>query len=523
MQTTYATHLPLPSQPDGHELDAAIAALRAWVQRRFRITIEPLVGGRAERDGVHVEWTLLTGEAGGLFGTWIDQPDADPLWRWRTYADLGVQHGAAWFRVRVQLYSTEEGLLTVPHVGAGRPGVVRELVRELGIELDGHRLGPPIDVTRDAAEDYVAFIEDPQRRLPIVAISADADGEPFIDPVRTADRLLGLAHVAALDDDGAWAVTKALGKRLSCYQGAVRIYWPGFGRGDDPYHHRLYVFGALDVLGPDGLQGELFDQLGRLAGLSIDEPVLRRALILERRAAEVDQRVEERAETLARVANAAAAEGAVTAEEFAEFAKEFEALETTVTLVEQDALEGQVEVERLRAERDAARRQVAELSRAFAQAGAAEAPEVVEPPATVLEAVERARAEAEQTVYLPEALKSAEASEYDDPSRVLDDLRLIEGVARDWASGLLPMGPHEAFRERTAAYRADISQTAETQYATDYEREWKGFRVTLRPHLRRGTGAVSSIMRIYMHFDTESKQIVVGHVGRKLRDASNRN
>jgi hypothetical protein len=45
----------------------------------------------------------------------------------------------------------------------------------------------------------------------------------------------------------------------------------------------------------------------------------------------------------------------------------------------------------------------------------------------------------------------------------------------------------------------------------------------LGPHLVRGVGAVASILRIYMHFDNERQRIVVGHVGRKLRDDSNRN
>ncbi len=526
MQIVYATHLPLPNLTNGSQLDAAIAALRSWTHRRFGSTLEPFSGGQADVGGVRITWDLMTGEAGGLFGVWIDQSDSYAnLWRWCTYADIGVEHGQAWFRVRVQLYTQEEGLLTTPQVLSGRPGVVREIVDTFDIELDGRPLGRLAKVTGASADEYLRFLEDANRRLPVVAISADPKNDTFLDPTRVADRLLGLAHVAVLDRDAAWDITNTIGRQLSVYQGAVRIYWPGFTTADEPRRHRLYLDGALDFLGTEGLQQELFDVLGRLAGLSLDEPGLRRALTLERRRCQMEQRVEERAASLARVANAAATAGSVSAAEFAEFAKEYEELEEAATTYEQDALEAQRENNQLRSERDAAREQVIELSRAFAdQAGSAPVIAAAERPArTVAEAVERARTEAQHVVYLPEALRSASESEYEDPTRLLEDLRLIEEIAQDWALGELAQGPHNAFKQRSSAYRPGISQTAKTTYKSDYERSREGRTFLLGPHLRRGIGPVSAIMRIYMYFDTRSIKIIIGHVGRKLRDDGNRN
>lgn len=527
MQTIYATHLPLPTMAEGEELNAAIRGLSTWVHRRFDVGLAPLTGGTATTEQANVNWSLLNGDAGGLFGVWVDQPDPRlATWRWRTYIDLGVENREAWFRVRVNLYTTQEGVLTLPDVAAGRPGVVRELVDSLYIEQDGRKLGSVIDVAQAGIEDFLTFVESPDRQLPVVAISSGDGEEVVIDPVRAADRLLGLAHVAVLDFDAAWALTNAFGKRLSCFGGAVRVYWPAFSPKDDPYRHRLYVGGALTFHGPEGLLREIFDLLGRLAGLGIDEPKLRRTLILERRKAEIDRQAEERATAMARAAEVVKDSDYISATEFTEFARQYDELSEDIKKLRFDALGVEHELDRVRAERDEARRQIVELSRNYPP-GATVATAIVDvdeaSPRSVLEAVERARSEARATVYLDEAFESAGASEYGDPQRVFDDLRLIDEVARDWAAGDLAAGPTVALTQRSSAFRRDISQTAKTTYGTDYERVWNDETVMLGPHLRRGVGSVASILRIYMYMDTSQHKIVIGHVGRKLRDDSNRN
>jgi hypothetical protein len=67
-----------------------------------------------------------------------------------------------------------------------------------------------------------------------------------------------------------------------------------------------------------------------------------------------------------------------------------------------------------------------------------------------------------------------------------------------------------------------VSFTATSKYVTDYERLYLDDRVMLGPHLAHGTGAATKIMRIYWYADTTNRVLVIGHVGRKLRDSSNR-
>lgn len=97
MQTVYAPHLPLPSSGEASGLDDAVAAIGAWVRRRFGIDLSPLDTGRGSAsDGASLEWSCRFGNAGGLFGLVIDQVNsAAPGFRWRTRVDLGVEGGSS--------------------------------------------------------------------------------------------------------------------------------------------------------------------------------------------------------------------------------------------------------------------------------------------------------------------------------------------------------------------------------------------------------------------------------------------
>lgn len=58
----------------------------------------------------------------------------------------------------------------------------------------------------------------------------------------------GAAHVFHITSDGAWALTREVGKRLSTFNGAVRLYEAGVTEdGTDPFHHPLWLYkGAPD-------------------------------------------------------------------------------------------------------------------------------------------------------------------------------------------------------------------------------------------------------------------------------------
>jgi hypothetical protein len=145
-------------------------------------------------------------------------------------------------------------------------------------------------------------------------------------------------------------------------------------------------------------------------------------------------------------------------------------------------------------------------------------------PQSVREAVEIAATRCPNLVFTQSAYESADESQFSSPKDVLADLLLLQDVALEWASGTMSGDFRNAFNGRHSNFRSGISQTAATQYGADYTVTYDGQSVQLGPHLcRGGVGAPPTILRIYWYKDDAGKKLVVGHVGRKLRDESNPN
>jgi hypothetical protein len=387
MQTIYATHLVLPGQATEDTWQSARELAGDWVHRRIGAALGNEVSGSADSDQGSVRWALLEGESGKVLSVVADRADSgDVAWRWRTLLDLGWDKSdQVWLRVRVGLMQQVEGLLTRPRVAAGRPGLVRSIVDAFPVVVDGWRVGEWRPVHEQNVEPYLAFLRDAGRQLPVVALSEDQRRATFLDPAYLADRLLGLAHVVTVDTEAAYQVSDAVGKSLSCFLGAVRVYWPGFSPADDPYHHRLFVAGGLTFLGPDGVQQELFDMLGRLAGLSLGEPALRRRLKIEQRAAEVEARIAERLDARAHLAAAPLTpEGGVDADTWSAFTAEYDAAQAQLQDLELAGLEAEAELETLRLERDDARAQLLQVIRGLDRAEVPEIDIPPQPPSTVV-------------------------------------------------------------------------------------------------------------------------------------------
>lgn len=90
-----------------------------------------------------------------------------------------------------------------------------------------------------------------------------------------------VVDAAQLEDKwAAFALTNRLGKPLSCFNGAVRTYWPGFDLKSDPFDHPMFLPGRIAVHGA----GRLADYfLRRLAAISTLRFAPRRAAERETR------------------------------------------------------------------------------------------------------------------------------------------------------------------------------------------------------------------------------------------------
>lgn len=140
---------------------------------------------------------------------------------------------------------------------------------------------------------------------------------------------------------------------------------------------------------------------------------------------------------------------------------------------------------------------------------------------TVRAAVESARARSQHLVFLDEALRSADASPFVRPQGLYEALLILDRVAADYGRDELGAGFEAAFAKAgLTGFASDISETAKNCYRRDYTVRYGDRQVLLGPHLRFGRGTPHSCARIYWYVDRDQRLLVVGHVGRHLRDTT---
>jgi hypothetical protein len=234
-------------------------------------------------------------------------------------------------------------------------------------------------------------------------------------------------------------------------------------------------------------------------------------------------------------AAAAAASDAPPAE--SELLEEMERALVDVAATEQARDELHERMERLRSEREQDRRTIAELTQLLARVDAegAESADgtVVEdetPPASVLEAVERAAAGAKHLRFAPRAFETAAESPFRRPGLVLRTLRNLDELAGRFAEGDMGKSLVQAASEHgITQYKHDIAETTRKRYEDDYSFFLDGPgtpKLWVGPHIGLGSGSGAQfIARIYLHVSDGSdpevpRGITVAVVGRHLPDTT---
>ena len=212
-----------------------------WKYEEF----EYLAGGRncqAVRisDGTRETWAIRS-----------DDPDKDVARRvWTTEAFVACGPGyPPLFGLRLLVTSPEPELLIEPAV----PGVVQQLATRCDLYSGHGRLNarPWVIRTEAQAAKLVEILLDSRRRIPVFVMSvpesSDRPVEPLVDAEHIAAKCLGLAVTVVIPARFTWVLTERFGKQLSVYNGAVRIYLPGFAEDADPYEHKIILAERLLV------------------------------------------------------------------------------------------------------------------------------------------------------------------------------------------------------------------------------------------------------------------------------------
>jgi hypothetical protein len=190
-------------------------------------------------------------------------------------------------------------------------------------------------------------------------------------------------------------------------------------------------------------------------------------------------------------------------------------------------------LDELREQAEQNARAIARLSAALAEAGGGGVPAAQDggagredAPTSVLEAVERAAAQARALRFTQDARESAAGSPYRRPSDILDALRRLDRLAELYAD---PAGFGRslavAAQDLGLTWRQNVSDIARSRNPHAYSSTVDGHRVELGPHVAIGSGSGAGfVARIYLHVADGSggvpRGIYVGHVGRHLPDST---
>lgn len=514
MRTVYATVLEVGAQAD---VSAALNHIGMWIrdwylrQRISMDVLESLGGGDlnvvpAEGHKLSIRHSVSK-EAPG-------EHLVDLHWAYPDQYDKSL----GWV-IELSLLRQPEGLLLsmdvavsgLRHVIApasiklGSPRVIRDIARLRSVRHAGHPYSvTPENVGAEHVELLAKELCDSTRAHPIVLVSRRVqDDMPLANSSDLAERLAGVAKVYELADKWAsFRMTEEVGKALSCYAGAVRLYWPAFNLQDDPFKHQVWMpwqFKDADVT--ERSLGQLCNMVFEAAAFRHVEPL---AMARVRATAE-------------REAREAARSGRAKSED--ELLDDLIEMEEKLKEAERANADLKKDNETLRENTAALVAHASWKDRAPAPQPQA-LPELAEPAAaaSIEEAVQRAEAISKHLRFLPSAYSSASASPYRQPERVQEALAALEEVASIWAetvgAGKAGGSVRQLFKARGFDYADDVSQTSKGKWGSEYTATYNGQELDISPHITLGAKQADTCLSIHWAWHKDERVAVVAHVGR---------
>ncbi len=385
------------------------------------------------------------------------------------------------------------------------PRVVGDVLRQKYTWSVGHtpvRATPYAAVGGNAGAELARHLQASTRNVPVVVISSWEGSllEPRIHD-GTAKDLVGLAQVWTVDEDAAWALTEVLGKELSCYQGAIRLYWPGGLSPADPYRHPLWTSMRL-------LEGRSPGDAARLVRSHLRSRVYPASSLALEPDAIIGRIESEHRKELLRSAKSANAEQ--LADLFDELATKNEELESKLAEAQEEIQVLRIDKVNLEALLDVAR----------GASPSALTPATFAPPDSVASAVDQARLRWSDDLIFGNDVEDGTASVDADsgpPDKILRHLEALAGLAAGLRKGRLGKTIAAWLSERGVPTSQEYPQTMKN-HAERERRTWHDGNVR-RPfelHTKPSDGVTPGrCVRIYFDWAEAEGKIVVAWVGRK--------
>jgi len=519
MRSLYAVQFEVASPKSDDTLDVAEETLRVvdswiseWYLFRKGIKIEfPVAGGYLNPCQNH-ELTVSRGvselgKASHSTVSWSYPEENDGNLLWHSRCEVSKFGGLTEFSFQLLLESIQFYIAPV-EFKLQRPRLIATLLRQFVCTHGDERLSTePRSLSAQGVPEFVqTHLLSRSRRVPIVVVSRTPISEKWlVDPTELADRLAGIAEVQVLDDQWAgYALSDEVGKIYSCYNGAVRLYWPDFDSEASPYSP-IYTPDKVRELG-GRLVEIIFRQLAAMSAFRfVPGPVAVDAL---------DFLGEQKRKELESIMKAAQERGDY--EQFVQmWEKENAELKEKLRQLQEENAD-------LRAGLQLSQDNLRAMWRAQDVEGIGTAepvPEEETEPESLEEAVRMAQSNFSETlVFLESAITSAKDSPFKRPKRVSQALLAMHEVCQEWRKsrkGKVAIGLLERrFADKGFTYKPRESMTSTGKWAREYEATYRGRKVPIEEHLALGKGGPDTCLRIHFYKDDEEEKYVIAHVGR---------
>lgn len=381
-----------------------------------------------------------------------------------------------------------------------RPRIVDRLVDRWCCTIDGTRVQSyPLRIREADARSFVAdTLLSPERALPVVTLSHDPDQQrPVRDPEWVQDRVIGLANVVEITPAASKTLTEHVGRARSCYNGFVRIFWPGFTRRSDPKDHPYFDPVVVEARRRQGkeLEDLLFERITEAAAERFRESDAVRAFRREMRRARME-RIRERQADIP--------------DEWIEDHEQ--------TLAENERLRD--EVERWKKDYENLLQNLRQIRRAAPDAegpgGDVSVPEPDEIESAA-EALRIAEVKYGDRIYVWKSAEKAIAkTSYHDPAELFRTLEAIADLAEVYAERDGETGPwRQHFDDQGIKYTPHESEPTMNQYGDQRRFHDGGEKVQMERHVTIGQAHDHSL-QIYFQPGEEDDRFQIGYCGEHL-------
>ena len=354
----------------------------------------------------------------------------------------------------------------------------------------------------DGGDGLGALIKSDDRALPLIVVSEEQGLvlHPGIVDALARD-LAAVAIVAVSTTSASWRLTNTLGVEWSCYNGALRLYWPLSATGDDPFKHPLWTPRRLleGVPGTAEAAKRIRTQLRRRI-LGLSTLTMRRHPVFDE--AERVQRVQ--AMELRRK------EAASHQELLGLYEGDNERLDSENRVLKEKVVRLEADLANARAMLEWAKKESVEDI----------PPDEEVPPATVAAAVEKAKKKYGSLLVFGDDVEAGVIFLADDagpPDKILDYLRGLAELATALRKGALGASKVKWLEDR-GFHVSGESDTIRNSKAEMKLRTWHDGQVRREFEFHMKPSDATSpdrCVRIYFDWDQDLRKVVIGWVGRK--------